>query len=103
MFEIDDPVRRKAFLARIGGIEETAFLSFAGETVKGVPEADVERTSAEGKASSVQFIHFRFTRDQIAAFRRPDTEVTLGFRHPGYAHMAVLPETVRETLAQDFD
>lgn len=103
MFEIDDPARRKAFLNRIGGIEETAFLSFAGETVKGVPEADVERTSAEGKASSVQFIHFPFTRGQIATFRRPGTEVTLGFRHPGYAHMAVLPEDVREALAQDFD
>jgi len=103
MFEIDDPARRKAFLDRIGGIEETAFLSFAGETVQGVPEADVDRTSAEGKASSVQFIHFPFTREQISKFRRPGTEVTLGFRHPAYAHMAVLPETVREALAQDFD
>src|SRR3546814_3945460 len=34
MFEIDDPVRRKNFLGRLGGIEETAFLSFAGETVR---------------------------------------------------------------------
>jgi hypothetical protein len=103
MFEIDDPARRKAFLARIGGIEETAFLSFAGETVKGVPEKDVDRTTAEGKASSVQFIHFPFTREQIAKFRRPGAEVTLGFRHPEYAHMTVLPEPVREALAQDLD
>jgi len=103
MFEIDDPARRKAFLARIGGIEESAFLSFAGETVKGVPEADLDRTTAEGKASSVQFIHFPFTRDQIAKFRQPGTEVTLGFRHPEYAHMTLLPEPVREALAQDFD
>src|SRR5690606_28686811 len=51
MFEIDDPVRRKSFLSRLGGIENTAFLRFAGETVRGVPEADLDRTTAEGKAS----------------------------------------------------
>ncbi len=103
MFEIDEPERRKYFLGRIGGIEDTAFMSFDGETVRGVPETDVDRTTAAGKASSVQFIHFPFTRGQIAKFRRPDTAVTLGFRHPGYGHMTVLPESVREALAQDFD
>ena len=51
MFEIDDPIRRKAFLSRLGGVEETAFLEFAGHRVVGTPEADVDRTSADGKAS----------------------------------------------------
>lgn len=103
MFEIDDPVRRKTFLSRLGGVEETAFLRFAGETVKGVPEADVDRTNAEGKASSVQFIHFPFTPEQIARFRQPGTEAVLGFSHPNYGHMSMLPEAVREALAKDFD
>src|SRR5690606_2220488 len=58
MFEIDEKPRREAFLARLGGIEETAFLEFAGEKVTAVPEADVDRTTADGKASSVQFLHF---------------------------------------------
>lgn len=39
MFEIDDEVRRRNFLGRLGGIEETAFLRFGGEKVAGVPEA----------------------------------------------------------------
>ena len=103
MFEIDDPIRRKSFLSRLGGIEETAFLRFGGEAVRGVPEADVDRTTADGKASSVQFIHFRFTPAQIARFRQPGTEVVLGFSHEHYGHMALLPEIVREALAQDFD
>ncbi len=34
MFEIDDPVRRAAFLARLGGVEETAFLRLGGETIQ---------------------------------------------------------------------
>ncbi len=102
MFEIDDPQRRAAFLGRLGGVEETVSLQFAGHTVKGRPEADVDRTSAEGKASSVQFIHFDFTPDQIEAFREPGTQVVLAITHPNYGHMAVLPEPVRDALAGDF-
>ena len=103
MFEIDDPIRRKALLSRLGGVEETAVIVFAGETVKGVPEADVDRTTAAGKASSVQFIHFPFTRTQIEKFRAPGAEIMVGFKHPAYAHMAVLPEATRAALAEDFD
>ncbi len=103
MFEIDDPVRRGALLAKLGGVEQTAFIRIGGETINGVPEEDVDRTSAAGKASSVQFIHFPFTDEQVAAFRGAGAEVVLGFSHPEYAHMAVLPEAVRQALAGDFD
>jgi len=103
MFEIDDPDRRKAFLGKLGGIEETAFLRVGGETIQGKPEEDLDRTSAEGKASSVQFIHFPFTPAQKDLFRRPGTELVLGFAHPDYAHMALLPEATRAALAEDFD
>jgi hypothetical protein len=102
MFEIDEPVRRANFLARLGGVEETAFLEFGGETVAGVPEADVDRTSAEGKASSVQFLHFPFTDAQVRKFAAAGAQVVIGFRHPQYAHMTVMPEAVRATLAGDF-
>ena len=103
MFEIDDPIRRKAFLSRLGGVEETAFLEFAGHRVVGAPEADVDRTTADGKASSVQFIHFTLTIDQISAFRAANTQVVIGFDHPAYGHMSVMPEAVRDALAKDFD
>ena len=102
LFEIDEPERRKALLGRLGGVEETAFMSFAGETVEGRPEGDMDRSTDEGKASAVQFLHFRFTPAQIASFRTPDTQVVVGFRHPAYAHMAVMPEAVRAALAGDF-
>ena len=102
MFEIDEPVRRASFLAKLGGVEESAFLEFAGETIAGVPETDVDRTSAEGKASSVQFIHFPFTDEQARKFGTAGAHVVIGFRHPQYSHMAVLPEPVRQALAGDF-
>ena len=102
MIEIDDPIRRKNVLDGLGGIEETAFLRVDGETIKGVPETDQDRTTAEGKASSVQFVHFPFTPEQVAAFRSGEGEVLFGFTHPEYGHMAVVADAVRAALAADF-
>lgn len=103
MIEIDDPLRRKRILMGLGGIEETAFLRVGAETVTAAPEADTDRTSADGKASSVQFVHFRFTPAQIAAFRTPGAQVILGLTHPNYGHMTIIPEAVRHELAGDFE
>jgi hypothetical protein len=103
LFEIDDPIRRKTFLGRLGGIEDTAFIRIGEETIRGVPEADIDRTSAAGKASAVQFIHFPFSPEQIEKFRRPNTQIVLGFSHPAYGHMVVMPEAVRAALAEDFE
>ena len=103
MFEIDDPVRRAQFLNGLGGIEETVTFEFAGETVKGVPEADIDRTTADGKASSVQFLHFPFTDAQAAKFKDAGTQVQLQIAHEKYGHIAILPGAVKDALAGDVD
>jgi hypothetical protein len=103
LFEIDDPIRRAAFLAKLGGIEQTGFIEVAGTRIAGVVEADQDRTSAEGKASAVQFIHFPFAAPEIAKFKQSGTRIVVGFDHPAYAHMTVMPEPVRQALAGDFD
>jgi hypothetical protein len=102
MIEIDDALRRQRVLATLGGVEETAFFQVNGEKIPALPEADQDRTTADGKASSVQFVHFPFTDAQIAAFRAPGAQVILGLSHPAYSHMAVLPEATRAALADDF-
>jgi len=103
MFEIDNPGRRHSLLTRLGGIENQVFLDVAGERIRGEPDPTRENTSPEGKASSVQFIKLPFTAAQIARFKTPGTQVIAGFDHPNYGHMALLPEPVRATLAEDFD
>ena len=103
MIEIDDALRRARVLAGIGGIEQTAFFQLGASKIPALPEADQDRTTAEGKASSVQFVHFPFTEAQIAAFRQPGAQVILGFSHPAYSHMAVVAEATRAELAGDFD
>lgn len=103
MMEIPDPDRRAAVLSKLGGIEETATLTVAGEIINGVPEEDADRTNAAGKASSVQFIHFPFTDAQAAAFCKSGSDVVLALAHPEYRHMAGIPEDVRSALASDLD
>lgn len=103
MFEIDDPDRRARFLATLGGVEETVSLTIGGERVAAVPEADVDRTTAEGKASSIQFLHFPLSEAQAKAFKTPGAEVVLAIGHDAYGHMTKLPEATRAALAADLD
>lgn len=102
MFEIDDPLRRARVLATLGGVEQRAFIRINGATVRGVAEDDQERSREDGKASAVQFIRFPFTAAEIAAFRSGEGDVVVGFDHPSYGHMAVMPTAVRQTLSADF-
>ncbi len=102
MFEIEDEMRRHRLLSALGGVEYQVALWLGDERVTAVPERDVERTTADGKASSVHFLHFPFTAAQIAAFRNPATRITAAIEHPNYGHAAVVPESVRRALAEDF-
>jgi hypothetical protein len=102
MFEIDDPVRRTRVLATLGGVEHVAFIRVGGETIRGVAEEDQERSRDDGKASSIQFVRFPFTRAAIEAFKAPGGEIVVGFDHPNYGHMASMPDRVRQALSADF-
>ena len=103
MFEIDNPVSRAAFLGKVGGIEEKVYMKINGELIKAVPEEDVDRTSAEGKASSVQFIHFKFNDDQIKRFKSNSSQIELGIDHEEYSHSTKLNELTINSLISDFN
>jgi hypothetical protein len=103
MFEIDDPVRRGAELMRLGGIENHAYIDVDGQRVRSEPDPTRENTSAEGKASAVQFLKFTFALDLISRFKTPGAQIVVGFDHPNYAHMIALPDSARSALAEDFD
>ena len=102
MFEIDNPVSRSAFLGKVGGIEEKVFIKIDGESIKAIPEEDVDRTSAEGKASSVQFIHFKFSDEQIQKFKLDGAEVEIGIDHKEYSHTTKLSSANLSSLSADF-
>jgi len=102
MFEIDNPVSRGAFLSKVGGIEEKIFMKIDDDIIKAAPEDDVDRTTAEGKASSVQFIHFKFNEDQIKKFKSNSTNIELGINHKEYTHTTKLTENNIKSLSADF-
>ena len=103
MFEIDDSFLRADFLSKVGGIENNVFMQLNDEKIKAVPENDVDRTSSEGKASSVQFLHFNFSDEQIKKFKHPDTQVLILINHKLYDHTAKISNNIKEALLKDFN
>ena len=103
MFEIDNPVSRAAFLGKVGGIENNVYMKIDGHKIKAIPEEDVDRTSSEGKASSVQFIHFKFSGDQIKKFKLCSQDVEIGIDHKEYSHTTKLTNLTMKSLSADFN
>ena len=103
MFEIDNEKKRKDFLNSVGGIEERIFIEIDKEKIFAKPEDDTERTSDDGKASSVHFIHFHFSKSQIESFINNDNNVIIGFDHKNYSHFSQLSKESKEELSNDFD
>ena len=103
MFEIDNPVTRAAFLGKVGGIEEKVYMKIDGDLIKAVPEEDVDRTSAEGKASSVQFIHFKLNDEQIKRFKSNNSSIEIGIDHDEYSHSTKLNDVSVKSLIADFN
>jgi hypothetical protein len=102
MLEIEDEKRRNAVLLTLGGIEETVFLEIGGDVIRATPTEYDDRTTPDGKTSSVHWLRFKLTPEQIARFRSGGEKVVLGLAHPHYGHMAVLTVEARAALGKDF-
>jgi hypothetical protein len=102
MLEIEDPVRRSKVLFTLGGIEESIYMDVGKERIKASPTEYDERTTPDGKTSSIHWLRFVFTPAQINAFRKGSEPVVIGIAHKNYGHMAVIPDAVRRELAKDF-
>ncbi|MDC0248193.1 DUF3501 family protein [Pelagibacteraceae bacterium] len=103
MFEIDNPASRAEFLGKVGGIEKKVYIKVGDEKIVAIPEKDLDRTSAEGKASSVQFIHFNFSEKQIEKFKDLNTEIIIGIDHILYEHMTKISSNTQKALSKDFN
>ena len=102
MLEIEDEKRRNAILLTLGGIEETVFLEIGSDVIHATPTEYDDRTTADGKTSSVHWLRFKLTPEQIAHFRNGTERLVLGVSHRNYGHMAVLGAETRAALAADF-
>lgn len=103
MIEIDDAVARDRELRRLTRIEDHIRLVIDGEDVPAVPESDLERTKADGKTSSIHFLHFPLTDAQAEKFKKPGCKAMIAIDHENYNHMAGIAEATRAALADDLD
>ena len=102
MIEIDDPLRRKNFLSRLGGVEEKVKIVIGDIEIYADYEKDVDRTTSEGKASAVHFLHFKFTDELVEAFNNKENIIQIGIDHDAYGHLSIVSDRVREELAKEF-
>ena len=102
MVEIDNPIKRAEFLSKMGGFEETINIKIHDKEIKGKAELDGDRTTADGKASSVQFVHFEFDEQAVKSIKNNMENVSISINHKNYRHSAILnTDTVKE-LIKDF-
>jgi len=102
MLEIEDVKRRERELYRLAGIEESTYIELDQERIPGLPTEYDERTTPDGKTSSVHWVRFSFIPTQIEKFKNPAVDAVLGIAHPAYGHMAVIMPEIRAELAKDF-
>ena len=102
MIEYEDPVLRKAELARLKGVENRVYVEVDGfSRVYAVADEDLPRENEE-KTSSVHFLRFEFESQMIRAFQQ-GAAVALGIDHAYYpARVDEVAPEVQASLARDF-
>lgn len=101
MIEYPDENERRAWLARLIGIEDRVWVQVAGcERVHAIADEDLERENAE-KTSSVHFMRFELTPVMVAALRG-GAALAAGVDHPNYSVIVDrVPEATRASLLAD--
>ena len=102
MIEIDSPIKRAEFLAKMGGFEEQISIKIGDQLIKGRAELDGDRTTADGKASSVQFVHFEFEQEAVDIIKNHMDNVTISINHENYKHSSILNSDTVKELVKDF-
>ena len=102
MIEIDNPIKRAEFLSKMGGFEETINIKIHDKEIKGKAELDGDRTTADGKASSVQFVHFEFDEKAVKSIKNNMENISISINHESYRHSAILNTDTVGELVKDF-
>lgn len=102
MVEIDNPTKRAEFLSKMGGFEEQISIKILDKIIKGKAELDADRTTADGKASSVQFVHFEFEEKEVEHIKSNVENISISINHENYKHATMLNIDTVEELIKDF-
>ena len=101
LIEYIDVEERKRELAKLIGVEDRVYVQVQGfAPVYAIADEDLERETAE-KTSSVHFLRFQFSPDQIMAIR-DGASVLFGCDHPHYTMTTTIPTDTLAALRKDF-
>ena len=76
-------------------------MEIGGDTIHATPTEYDDRTTADGKTSSVHWLRFKLTPEQIARFRQQRAGGA-GRRAHNYGHMAVLSDETTRGAGEGF-
>lgn len=101
LIEYPDETERRAWLAKLIGIEDKVWVQIAGhQRAYAIADEDLERENDQ-KTSSVHFLRFELTAAMIAALRQ-GAALAMGVDHPDYtAALSPLADPVRASLLAD--
>lgn len=101
MLEYEDPNERQQALAKLLGIEDRVWIQVEGyEPIFSIADEDLDRAN-DVKTSSVHFLRFEFSGDQIKALKE-GKGLGMGIDHPEYKHSLQLDSSVKSALINDF-
>ena len=101
LLEFAQPQERARALACLRGIEDRCWVEIAGQArVFAIADEDLERENAE-KTSAVHFLRFELT-DAMIARLRSGAALAAGIDHEHYRYQVTVSESMRESLAADF-
>ena len=103
MFEVEDPEERAYLLKRLKGVESTISFLVEGQQIPGVVEEEVGQPRSDGKVSSVHFVHFPFTNEQVDVFKTTSGGISLQIDHGFYSYDVALGDATVKELGADFD
>lgn len=100
MLEFPNPEERKAWLAKLLGLERQTWVQVQGfDPVFAIANEDLPRETTE-KTAAVHFMRFELSREMIAAVKA-DAGISMGINHPQYNYSTELTEASRLSLAAD--
>ncbi len=95
--EFEDEKQMVREIPRLAGVESSIYITFDGNEVRGMPE---EGRSTEVLESTLQYLKFRFTKDDLENFRS-SKNVYIEARKEGYNEAARLPPELVAELSSE--
>ncbi len=98
LIEIDDKPKRTEMLRKIIDLPEHTFIEING---KKIPAQFDPRQGSPEQLSSVQYIKFNLSEDDVNEFNNNDSNIRLVFDHPAYTHAHELTVEEKSVLYED--